>query len=83
MTDLTRYRIVEISTGPRNFDADVLTVHDKLGVPVGELTPDTTLQDIADAWGIVMPDERRNLRGDWPMLMPLFVELDKLEGTDK
>ena len=54
-------------------------VDEEMLVPV---EPDRRLQDIADAWGLVLDSERRLLLADWPMLVPLILLLDALVMGD-
>ena len=75
MSDLTRYRIGE--------PVGYAWLQEMVGG--GALIPDTTLQDIADAWNRGAPKEyvgdirKGDVRRRWPQLAAL---LDALEGTD-
>ena len=49
----------------------------------GALVPDTTLQDIEDAWADVWESEKALLRNDWRQFAKVIALLDALKGDKR
>ena len=80
MSDLTRYRRLP---GYSTVGTDNTLPPGSYSSAVADFVPDTTLQDIEDAWADVWESEKALLRNDWRQFAKVIALLDALKGDKR